>query len=527
MLAIKVEYLTGVCMATRHNDPSRSTPEWPPHPDRLYSALVAAASEPANNGNKDTIIPDDKKEALKWLAKQGAPELAVSEAYRREAPEVHMPTNPHEDEVWQKPKKGKPRAPQKSFDLMTLLPVHRKKAALPIPAVIPDDPTVYFIWPKADPDESVLSTLKTICERVTCLGRSRSLVRVSMVEDPPAPTHVPDKLGQVQLRVPGPDRLDYLIDKYERDGGKPEPSPPQRYRRVEAGQQQMDLQSAFDRMFIFRPRAGDPPLPAEATLKVTKALRQGLLRCVHEQVCQCNGWADGVPRCADALDCYRKIPTLISGYDINDNGCTPTKSPHLVFVALPFVHQQMRHADGSIKGLAVLVPRNPKPKDDDLQRRGPNDDDLQCLAAGLMRLLELGLEIPDIGRWKLEEVPADNPPLQTLDVRQWTNPSRVWTTVTPMVFGHVPKERKGGEPAVILDSLRMIGIDASAVVEIAVGRHSPLHGVPPSWHFQPRGEKWMLRHVTLRFNRPVRGPLVLGRMRHFGLGLMRPMEERT
>jgi CRISPR-associated protein Csb2 len=523
VLAIKVEYLTGVCMATRHNDPSRSTPEWPPHPDRLYSALVAAAAEPASNGNQDTIIPDGAKVALKWLAEQGAAQLAASEKRQREAPEVHMPTNPHEDEVWQKPKKGKPRALQKSFDLKTLLPVHRKKAALPIPAVIPDDPAVYFIWPAAEPDSSMLSTLKTICERVTYLGRSRSLVRVSLADTPPPATHVPDSLGQVQLRVPGPDRLCYLIDKYQRDGGKPEPSPPRRYRVVEQDQQQEVLRSTFDRMFIFRPQAGDLALPAVATLKVTKAFRQGLLRCVHERVCQCGGWVSAVPRCSDALDCYRKIPTLLSGYDMGVNSCTPTKSAHLAFVALPFVHESLRHADGSIKGLAVLVPRDPE------------QQALQLLATGLIRLSEVGLPIPGVGTWRLEEVPADNPPLQTLDMRSWTGPSRVWATVTPMVFGHVPKEKNGGEPAAILESLRMIGRDLpDTVVELAVGRHSPLHGAAPSWQFKPRpdgatGEPaaWMLRHVTLRFNQDVRGPLVLGRMRYFGLGLMRPMEERA
>jgi CRISPR-associated protein Csb2 len=514
VLAIQVEYLTGVCMATQHNDPSRSTPEWPPHPDRLFSALVAAAAEPSDSSAPGTAIPDNVQTALHWLVQQGAPQLAVSEAWRREAPEVHMPTNPHEDEVWQKPKKGKPRVLQKSFDLKTLLPVHRKKAALPIPAVIPDDPVVYFIWPDAQPDDATRSTLETICERVTYLGRSRSLVRISLADTHPQATLVPDNMGQVQLRVPEPDRLCYLIDKYKRDGGKPEPSPPQRYRRIEPDQQRKGLRSVFDRMFIFRPRADDPPLPAEATLKVTKALRRGLLRCVHERVCQCDRWASGVPRCADSLDCYRKIPTLISGYDLDDNGCTPTKSPHLAFVALPFVHHHLRHADGSIKGLAVLVPRAPK------------DGDLQLLAAGLMRLLEQGLEIPDIGRWNLEEVPADNPPLQTLDIRQWTKPSRVWTTVTPIVFGHVPKEKKGGEPAVILESLHMLGVGASAVEEIAVSKHSPLQGAPPSWHFQSSSEKGMLRHVTLRFDRAVRGPLVLGRLRYFGLGLMRPLEEQ-
>jgi CRISPR-associated protein Csb2 len=514
VLAIQIEYLTGVCMATRHNDPSRSTPEWPPHPDRLYSALVAAA---------DPKEYDDKRaNALRWLAKQGAPQLAVSEARRRSAPEVHMPTNPHEEEVWQKPKKGKPRTPQKSFELKTLLPVHRKKAALPIPAVIPDEPTVYFVWPEAEPDDSVLSILKTICEQVTYLGRSRSLVRACLVDTPPLATHVPDSLGQVQLRVPGPDRLRYLIDKYQRDGGKPDPSPLQRYRVVEQNQKHKQLQSNFDRMFIFRPQSADPTLPEEATLKVTKALRQGLLRCVHDRVCRCGGWSRGVPRCSEAMECYRKIPTLISGYDYSQNGCTPTKSPHLAFTALPFVHPYLRHADGSIKGLAVLVPH------------GPEQQTLQLLATGLMQLLETGLIIPGIGVWQLKEVPADDPPLQSLDIRSWATSSRVWTTVTPMLLGHIPKEKNGGEPAVILDSLRMIGIDPDAVVEIAVGRHSPLHGVSPSWQFKPKPEDdsgespaWMLRHITLRFNQSVRGPIVLGRMRYFGLGLMRPMEEPT
>src|SRR5919109_1391705 len=174
MIALKVEYLTGVCMATKHDDPSRSMPEWPPHPDRLYSALVAAAATlpEASDGH----LPERAVQALNWLADQNwagsmviAPELHTPEARRRLAPDVHMPSNPHEDEVWQKSRKSRPRAPQKAFDLMTLLPVHRKKAALPIPAVIPDEPVVYFIWRNAEPDGH-LETLHQICERVTYLG---------------------------------------------------------------------------------------------------------------------------------------------------------------------------------------------------------------------------------------------------------------------------------------------------------------------------------------------------------------------
>ena len=120
----------------------------------------------------------------------------------------------------------------------------------------------------------------------------------------------------------------------------------------------------------------------------------------------------------------------------------------------------------------------------------------------------------------------------TLDAGTWTKPGRVWTTATPMVNGHFPKDKKGGEVKVILDSLCMIGIDPACVVEIAVGRHSPLHGAPPSWCFKAGADRQsngqtprMVRHVTLRFSRDVRGPIVIGCMRYFGLGLMRPMEE--
>jgi CRISPR-associated protein Csb2 len=169
--------------------------------------------------------------------------------------------------------------------------------------------------------------------------------------------------------------------------------------------------------------------------------------------------------------------------------------------------------------MAVLVPR------------GIDQDALRILARGLHRLEKEGLEVPGVGKWHLREVPPDDSPLATLDMNTWTNPSRTWTTATPMVFGHFPKASKGGEAKVVLDSLSLVGIDPSIVVELAVGRHSPLHGVPPSWSFaaerNPRefkGPKRIVAHVTIRFHRPVRGPIVIGALRYFGLGLMRPLE---
>lgn len=518
MLVLRVEYLTGVCLATKHDDPTRSVPEWPPHPDRLYSALIAAAAEPRPAAGTD--LSASAREALEWLAGQGAPLLNASIAYRRTTPAVPMPSNPHEDEVWQKATKNRLRLPQRAFDLRTLLPVHRKKVLLPIPAVVPEEPAVYFIWPDAEPGGH-RDTLRSICERVTYLGRSRSLVRVSVEEQAPPATHIPDPLGGVQLRVqPRKGRLAYLIDKHNRDGGKPEPAPLFRYRQVDTERSSLPSaspSSMFDRFWIFQPRRHDPALLVTATLRVTEALRRAVLKQVHDAVCGCDRWKDHIPAWRQAQDCYAKIPGTLSGHA--ENG-SPLGTPHLAFVALPFVHPVQRHADGAIKGLGVLVPRDLHP------------DTSTLLARALLELMQQGLQIPAVGRWHVAEVPMDDPPLATLDSRTWTLPSRTWTTATPMVFGHFPKSKNGGEAKVVLDSLRLVGVDSSNVVEIAVGRHSPLHGAPPTWCYKSQPtraeteapQRW-IRHVTIRFDQPVTGPLVLGPMRYFGLGLMRPLED--
>jgi CRISPR-associated protein Csb2 len=507
MLALKVEYLTGVCMATAHDDPHRSTPEWPPHPDRLYSALVAAAATLPEES--EDCLPSHAKDALSWLAEQCwsdaeviGPELHASDAYRRLAPDVHMPSNPDPTEIpvslevsdrAKDPVKAK-REKEKS--IRNILPVFRKKTALPIPAVVPEEPTMYFIWKNAEPSGH-LETLRNICDRVSYLGRSRSLVRVSIVENAPRVTHTPDPLGQIQLRVPGGNRLEELEQFYNQKGGKPDPCPPRRYRRVTDQTQSSEvIESILDRMFVFRPRRGDLTLPAVTTLRLTQSFRRALIACI-EAAQKKNGLNPDVP-------------DIVHGHG---------QHPHCAYLALPFVHAWQRYADGAIKGLAIVVPK------------GAKREELQTIALGLEMLQENGLGIPGVGTWDLEEVDENDPPLWSLAARTWRGPSRVWTTVTPMVFGHFPKRSKGGERTVILESLAMIGIDSNSVIEIGVGQHSPLHGALPSGHFKPHPhaltERQLprhIRHITLRFNRPVEGPLLVGAMRYFGLGLMLPLK---
>jgi CRISPR-associated protein Csb2 len=72
MLEIEIEYLTGVARAA--ND-SGSLVDWPPQPDRLFSALVASW---ATRGG-DPI----ERAALEWLERQPAAQVVASPASPR------------------------------------------------------------------------------------------------------------------------------------------------------------------------------------------------------------------------------------------------------------------------------------------------------------------------------------------------------------------------------------------------------------------------------------------------------------
>src|SRR4051812_45830082 len=84
MLAFEVSLLTGRYVATAYND--RGAAEWPPHPARLFSALVATHFEALDP-------PDHERAALQWLEVQGAPEITAPDASAREVVTVFVPVN--------------------------------------------------------------------------------------------------------------------------------------------------------------------------------------------------------------------------------------------------------------------------------------------------------------------------------------------------------------------------------------------------------------------------------------------------
>src|SRR5579871_1239922 len=87
MLALEVEYLTGRAVATlRHR---REESEWPPHPGRLFSALVAALHE----SDLTDVERSAARDALLWLEQLSPPAIAVTEAERRVVIPAFVPVN--------------------------------------------------------------------------------------------------------------------------------------------------------------------------------------------------------------------------------------------------------------------------------------------------------------------------------------------------------------------------------------------------------------------------------------------------
>ena len=72
MLTVEVEYLTGVARAANEFG---NAADWPPQPDRLFSALVATWSARGEH--------DDERAALEWLERAAPPVIEASHASSR------------------------------------------------------------------------------------------------------------------------------------------------------------------------------------------------------------------------------------------------------------------------------------------------------------------------------------------------------------------------------------------------------------------------------------------------------------
>lgn len=466
MLTIELDLLTGVSVAAAPQ--RRETAEWPPQPDRLFQALVAAwgRNEPPRA---------DERAALEWLERLDPEQLTIfaSPAFPRDVLRAYVPPNDI--------KGTSPDA----------LPEHRSRKERYFPAVIPAVPVVRYVWRRAEGLQEHRDALMRLVREVTYVGHSHTMVRVAVRDGGEEPSDLGDVLGWTQerasdVRVAHPGRLAHLTARYD-EAARPYPSLAIRtMERPEEGAPG----TVFDpgNVTVLSDAGGFVP-SLEAFPLVAKRLRDALLSLVPPGV---------------------EIPALLSGHDASGQ---PARAPHLAIV--PLADVGWRYSQGRLMGVALVWPRAVAPADRAVALRA------------VMSFLGNGgeLRLGRSGVWRLQaDAASDKASLRT---DRYVAVARVWTTVLPATIDRYPKDRRGQDLAgVVLDACRNVGLPDEVLrdLRVVVSSDARLTGAPSSFEVSrvlPADSPYRgrpLRHLRLTFPRPVGGPLALGAGRFRGLG---------
>ncbi len=512
MLTLGIRYLTGCAVASDVDD--RSRVEWPPHPGRVFMALAAAHFETGEDPGE--------RAALEWLEEQPGPQIKAPSCYRRAAVTQFVPVN---DVA------GPAAAPIQSARGFS-----RKRQPREFAEAWVGDESLFLHWPLAEPRQH-FSSLSTLCQKVTRIGHSTSLVQMWACEEPlDAPANwLPDEIRVAgRFRVPSSGMLSYLegqfnrqeVDGYlelvaARDGSdqarqrearralrerfrgqpptrlRPELSLTHGYAPGEDLTQPEPAGTVFDpRLLVFGLQRENGPyrqLDLSATLQVTGRMRKSLLSHLGTE-----------------------IPEVLSGH----RGSGPSQNPHLSIFPLPFVGHEQSH--GGILGVAVALPLE------------ITEVDRHRLLAALEALRKEGLKLGALGKWRLETA-GGKAWRDTLRERGWTaypRGAREWATVTPYVFDrHAKAKDKAAYQAELANSIRQswerVHRSQAVSVEVVVTPVSAHLGAPAAHEFPRLRRKDLSEcrhtHAILIFSQPVVGPVLLGAGRYRGYGLFRPL----
>ena len=483
-LVLEVEYLSGVSFAAI--GPDSEAPDWPPQPDRMFSALVAAWAARGRDKHE--------AEALRWLEKLPVPRLLASNAAPRTGAVVYVPPNDQRSNN-RKTAKG-------------VLPSLRNRQPRRFPAARPHDAIVRLLWNVVAPEGEILTALQSLAGDVAYVGHSASLTRCRFILDQDLSdlnaTRLPER--RVYCGRFGELCQNFNAGRRPLPGTRVAPAP-------EAKREQGNIFS--DRWLILEHVAGDMP-DIRACGIVTKTLRDALLA--------------GYGR----IDPGKPIPEIVSGHSPDGK---PSRAAHLAVVPLTFTG--FPHADGHMMGFALVPPRDSTILDDEnfrkaLRKLAPIDEDGRRILT-----LKTKKRMPSGDAFSIKlsptfEVPANK---RSLDPALYIRPARTFATVTPIVFDRHLKAKGAARQEEIATQIaaacRNVGLPKPEAV--VADKHSAIEGAPtayPSaksppwmrWRQPPSLASRRLTHAVLRFAQPVEGPVILGAGRFMGLGLCRPLD---
>lgn len=495
--------------------------EWPPHPARLALAFVDVLHKAGNLA--------EPRSALGWLCAQPPPRLIIPAEEHVDIQAMagfFVPQNPAVA--------NGPKHP-------------RKPRSFPSVFLDAEAPTVFFHWPEAWPSEQTRRALEILAAGLPRFGHSSSLVVATFsCEHPPAGsawiTLVPSTQqsagpAKCRLRVPYAGLLDAAETAYDADGRaqewnhliqsaartanaaralRPAASPRGRYDPRHRWQGYLQSPppdagvSPWDHRILVLAQTGGTRLGLISTWQLTEVFHKTLL----------DRWERQPNR--------GRIPSWLSGHAEGGGSTGPAVQNHLAIFPLPFVGHE--HASGHLLGLAVGFPHADSAGLDSATLRLQWRHALSALFSE-SETLEL---TPQDRAWSVRLQPDESiTPKTALQPHRWTRPSRVWTSVTPVVLDRHPKPQFKKDPAawresceeILRASCVRIGLPAPAGVEVSP--YSSLRGVPAAPAFpapaaRPGRPARFHIHATLIFDREILGPVLVGAGRFRGYGLMLP-----
>jgi len=462
-----------------------SEPEWPPHPARVFCALVASATEDADWA------------ALTWLEAAGAPQVWASPVEQTAVARstgfvvINATEGKGGSQTWPGRTNG-----------------HRQRTA-----VMPADHEFALVWPDAEPDDATLGRLVRLARRVPYLGRSTSSVELTVVPDviDPKPTwtvHRPAPLGAPDgrpVRVPYPGYVDTLRAAYGRGDRSWEFSRSRAYvADMPATPSTVDADAAGDPVEADakgRAPSGEGPVAGPYQDLLVWGIQRGRTAISGDRLVA----VTGALRRAVLSRVPDPIPALISGHGADGQ-------PHVAYLGLPSVGHE--YSDGHLLGLAVAVPRT------------LGADDRRTLLRALLGEPDplTNLTVPWGRPLDLEYRPERTKPWGLVPER-WTAGRRGasrWVSVTPVMLDRFPK-RHHGVAELLARSLVAAGypepqaVDILPTTPVQGGIHRPRSATLPEG--RPRRP---FVHCRIAFATPVVGPVIAGSLRYLGSGLFVP-----